>query len=97
MRARNSQPSISGSMMSSVISASGCCIASTIAASAEAACSTREAFALELQAHQLRGLEVVFDHQRGARGRQPVAARQRRRLRGAGAAPRPGRAAATRP
>ena len=39
-RLRNSQPSMLGSMMSSVISDSGCCTASTSAASAEAACST---------------------------------------------------------
>ena len=39
-RLRNSHPSMLGSMMSNVISDKGCCTASAIASSAEAACRT---------------------------------------------------------
>ena len=90
MRPRNSQPSISGSMMSRVISDSGCCTASTSAASADAACSTAKPSRLQLQAHQLGGLEVVFDHQRSARARRRRRrARQRRRSRTSAGVARP--------
>ena len=56
-----------GSMMSSVMSDSGCCTASSQRRLGGGGVQHREALGLELHADQLRGLDVVFHDQRGAR------------------------------